>query len=576
MSAGKTLNTGNALYPNIVRALSGDLDLPILRALDGGADTASQTAHHAISTSEPTATWLSTQGIARDSSNWFSMNNGDLKKYDLSSNLLITNSTPFSGLPVGVDHIGDGFVDGLYLYVAVSNYSGGTSTIVVIAKYLVTTLALDSFFDVSAQTNLNGSGCCLNSDGTEILVTSFFATAGADQRNTDVYRFNKSTGASLGVNTLSTPSVGIQSITYHSLDEKYYLGSYNVTGNLNKIYVYDSSFTYITNIDPSDSGTEMEGVESFNDVLYFNNINGSPRVLDLSNVYISNAPSSDPIQFLDNSLMTDQVTIMMKITFHTLFNFNAIIDNLSTSNDWEAWAYGSGELAWRVSSSGRTSTLGMVAGQEYIIAFTWDHTTTVNIKTGVNGVYGSPVTTSWITQPGAGMYLAGIHGSNNQGDNLYRDILVFDKVLSDAELLDSYTNFDSFYVVAGELSITADTANYNYSAIDALIDLTGEVVITAEIANYNYSGVDGVVELGAEVVVSGQVANYNYSAVGAEVILQGDVIITGFTANYDYSALNATISLQGDAKFNYKYVTRVNATFSGTRINAKSNITRVK
>lgn len=150
------------------------------------------------------------------------------------------------------------------------------------------------------------------------------------------------------------------------------------------------------------------------------------------------------------------------------------------------------------------------------------------------------------------------------------------------------------------ITVTGLTGEYNYSGITGEIDLTGEVVVTAQTGNYNYSGVDGEIALGAEIIVTGETgaysytgvsgeieltglvtvegatANYNYSAIDGEVILQGSIIISGDTANYDYNAIDGTISLQGILIPNYKYVTRVNAKLSGTRVSAKSNITRVK
>ncbi len=551
MSAGKTLNAGNALYSSIVRALSGDLDLPLLRALDGGADTILQPDHVSISTTEPTATWTAQQGIARDSSNWFAINTTSIRKYDLSSNLLITNSSPFTGLPAGLTHCGDGFVDGLYLYVALSNYSSGVSTVKVIAKYLLTTLVLDSYFDLVAHANLNCSGCCLNSDGTEILVTSFYDVAGSDQRNTDIYRFSKSTELFLGINTLSVPSVGIQSITYHS-DNKYYLGSWDLTpDNNNLIYVYDETFTYVTKIDPSNSSTEMEGVESFDGVLYFNHLDGSPRVLDLSNVYITNAaPFGVPVQFLDNALMTDQVTIMMKITFHSLFNFNAIMDNASYDNHWESWVYGDGRLAWRVNSAGRTNTDGMVAGQEYIIAYTWDHAGNVDVKTGVDGVYGSTINTAWITPPAAGMYLAGINASNNLGDNLYKDILVFDKVLSPSELLDSYNNFDSFYVSDGGITITPDAVNSGSISIDPVIAFESSLTLEPSETNTSSVALNPAIEFNSTLELAPTEVNSSSISLDPIIDFTSSLSLNPGETNTSSIALNPTILFAGVIELN--------------------------
>ena len=104
-------------------------------------------------------------------------------------------------------------------------------------------------------------------------------------------------------------------------------------------------------------------------------------------------------------------------------------------------------MAFRVSSSNRTNNTGILAQTEYIIAPTWARSGgNVTIKTGVNGLYSSPVVTPWVNPPAGGLWLGGINASNDQADILYHDILVFDKVLSDAELLDAYNNFDSFYI----------------------------------------------------------------------------------------------------------------------------------
>ena len=221
MSTNKTLNTSHTLYSNIVRALSPDDVLPRLNALDGTTGTPVQPWHFGHNVAVSGATWTATQGIARNDTHWFSIGTNVLRKYDLVDNLLETEPAPFVGLPAGLNHCGDGFVSDDHLYVIISNYSNGVSTTVVIAKFLTTTLALDSFFDISAQTQLNGSGCSLKANGDEILVTSFWSAKDADARNTDIYRFSKAAGSYIGIHTLSVPSVGIQSITYHPENDHY-------------------------------------------------------------------------------------------------------------------------------------------------------------------------------------------------------------------------------------------------------------------------------------------------------------------------------------------------------------------
>ncbi len=78
MSAGKILNTSNALYANITRALSGDLLINKLVALDGGSDTTTQPHHFAL-TAATSNTWTSQQGIARNATHWFGLSSGLLE-----------------------------------------------------------------------------------------------------------------------------------------------------------------------------------------------------------------------------------------------------------------------------------------------------------------------------------------------------------------------------------------------------------------------------------------------------------------------------------------------------------------
>ena len=132
-----------------------------------------------------------------------------------------------------------------------------------------------------------------------------------------------------------------------------------------------------------------------------------------------------------------------------MFNFNSVIDNQTYTNDWESWIYSDGRLAWRVDSANSIITPAgtIVAGQEYILAFTWSKVgSVVTTKLGIDGIYVGSNTGTWKTPPTTGMWLAGINGANDQGSNTYKDIPVFDKVLSDAELLSiDPSGFDNLY-----------------------------------------------------------------------------------------------------------------------------------
>lgn len=128
----------------------------------------------------------------------------------------------------------------------------------------------------------------------------------------------------------------------------------------------------------------------------------------------------------------------------------------------------------------------------------------------------------------------------------------------------------------GSISVTGDTANYDYSGIVVSIDLTGEVIVVGETANYNHLGIDGMVDLTALITVTGQTANYDYDGILAEVIIQGDIIVTGNTANYDCSGVNATITLQGPVTVNPKNTISVKRNSNTVTVKRYSNTVTVK
>ncbi len=472
MSSGKALNTAHPLYNNIVRALSPDNALPKLVAFDGGSDTALQSWNYVKSIPEPTATWTAVQGFAKTPTAgfWFAIDTASIRKYDLNNNKLFTQSLPYVGLPAGVDHLGDGFADDQFLYVAYSNYNAGSSTQMGVAKYNVSDLSLDSYIDLKTHTNLNASSCCLDKTGTEILVTSFFVTAGADNRNTDIYRISKSTELFLGIAKLKTPSVGIQSMAYSAFHDCYFIGSHDIPNGKDAAYQYTATLVLITIIDPIDSSDEFEGVEAVGDDVLFNAIGGSPRKIDFDDglIITNNTANSQPVQFLDASLMTDNITILMEIEPLSLFNYNSVMDNETYGNEWESWIYSDGRLAWRVDTSNSIITpIGtIVAGQKYILAFTWSKSgSIVTTKLGVNGVYVGSTTGTWKTPPTTGMWLAGKNASNDQGSHVYGGIPVFNKVLSDTELLDASNNFSDFYLSSAQEDIVASLSLSNQTTI---------------------------------------------------------------------------------------------------------------
>ena len=104
-----------------------------------------------------------------------------------------------------------------------------------------------------------------------------------------------------------------------------------------------------------------------------------------------------------------------------------------------------------------------------------------------------------------------------------------------------YTAINGSIDLTGQLLVIGQTASFDYIALPGTIDLTGEIVVTGSTANFDYTGENGVVELGAVINVVGQTANFDFNGVNAEVSLTGEITIIGDTATFDYIAKSGVV-----------------------------------
>ena len=104
-----------------------------------------------------------------------------------------------------------------------------------------------------------------------------------------------------------------------------------------------------------------------------------------------------------------------------------------------------------------------------------------------------------------------------------------------------YTAINGSVDLTGELLVTGQTASFDYIALPGTIDLTGEIIVTGSTANFDYTGENGIVELGAVINVVGQTANFDFNGVNAEVSLTGEITIVGDTATFDYIAKSGVV-----------------------------------
>jgi len=533
MAANKILNTSNTLYGNIVRALSGDDELPMMRDLTGKLNTRIQEgrlgfAQYTHSTAVSGATFIAQQGIARNATHWFGVSTSSIKKYDLTGVEVSSNASPFTSLPAGVDHCGSSFVLGLYLYVPVVNWDGATQTATsqTIAKYLVSDLSYDSHFDISAQAGCDGSGLCLSPSGTEIYVTSYTSI---DTRldNSQLYSFDLTTGAFIEILYLDTPSFGTQGMVWTG--EYYYVTSWVSPDS--RINVYDKNFKFQRMLYPISTPTEIEGITYYDGQIYFHTVDNPLRKLDISSMLIAKITDlGTPVKLIEGSDMGDAGTILLNVYIYQLFDYNPFIDNLTDANTWELFGYEDGRIGWRVDTLERVAGVAGTLSETtaYKIAVTWEKVGgLVTVKLGLNGAYiDTNAAGTWVSAPDAGLWLGGKNAGNNANgysDTVHSDVLVFDKVLSDAELLDAYNNFDSFYA-----ALPTSIANITATGIP---DGTYQTVLfsgTAEVFNSTLTYTSGAATTPAlSVAASTALTGY---VIDNEATPVDGAVITGTTA----------------------------------------------
>lgn len=481
-SAGKILNTSHALYANITRALSADLYKEKLVALDGGLSTTEQPKSFAVTKTSP-YTFNAQQGITRDDTHWFGTSSGKIEKYNLTNTLITANNSPYASLPSGLDHLGDCCVDDNYIYVGVSNWSGTSSTKKGVAVFDKLDLSYVDYINLDAYPDLEAAGVCISKDGTELLVCSFSWKTDTPDANKFIHRINKSTRVHAGTYELSEILLGVQGMDYSQDDDVYYVNTYpEVDVTSCRIATVSTSFEVLARHDPVSTSTEIEGVCCYDGINYLHEINDSPKEFSTNNVFVSKN-EGDAISVIDDALLADSGTILLNLNVLSLFDYNTVFDNTENSNSWESWINVSGRLYFRVNTSTYVETTSSLisSGGSYVFAFSWDNNAgTVDVKIGVNGNYTAPVSAAWVTPPVNGLWLAGQNASNDRGNYVYRDLLLFDKVLSDAELLDTYNNFETLYTTAalpvgtvtiGTITKTATTASIPFTYDDT--DETG-------------------------------------------------------------------------------------------------------
>lgn len=151
---------------------------------------------------------------------------------DSKWNVLYANSTPFSGIGIKVDHVGDGEVGGgkIYAPLACLTQAGCSPEAIAIGVYSADIAGLP----LQQWANITSSGC----DGSSIAVgpnntlyvSSFFVNPGI------LCLYDATTLQSKGTLTLSTPIPRIQGISFDPASQRFAVTADNAEKTIGYIY----------------------------------------------------------------------------------------------------------------------------------------------------------------------------------------------------------------------------------------------------------------------------------------------------------------------------------------------------
>jgi len=149
------------------------------------------------------------QGYTYDGTCHYLMGTNRLTKYNSAYSIIIANNpNPLSGIPGGVDHVGDGCYLNGFLYLPLENNSLAPTTLSAqkIGKYDAMTLNLVTTYDVSAQ---NPSGASLTTDGSILYMFEYYGSGNRILKYSLI-------GAYLGSITIANPLPFVQGASYYN------------------------------------------------------------------------------------------------------------------------------------------------------------------------------------------------------------------------------------------------------------------------------------------------------------------------------------------------------------------------
>ena len=161
---------------------------------------------------------------------------------------------------------------------------------------------------------------------------------------------------------------------------------------------------------------------------------GNGQALDLVAAIPGSSNDGDHVQ-IDYTL-GEQGTMAMWYRPADFYNYQTVVDNSVNGDDWEMWIYSNGLLRFRIDNGSGDVQFDLDeldgANEWYHLAVTWDRYGSAELF--VDGVLrDTGLVGTWVN-PGTSVFLGGGHTDNTDGNGIWDDFRIYDRVLSANEI----------------------------------------------------------------------------------------------------------------------------------------------
>ena len=153
------------------------------------------------------------QGVCYENGYYWVSGSTTLSKYDSNFNLVATNTNPFEGYDIEVNHIGDIDIYNNEIYLGVEYFMDGVGKNIQVAVYDGDTLKLKRVFPFNSDTGqLECSGICVDYDNKVVYMCSWID----DESSYYLYKYDLENENYLGKLLLDPHPMWMQGVAYYN------------------------------------------------------------------------------------------------------------------------------------------------------------------------------------------------------------------------------------------------------------------------------------------------------------------------------------------------------------------------